>query len=430
MLSPKSLRGNFLVKLAVALAVLLGLFSIFLYFDIRRNVQNELEASLIKHARFLLAKKEPLETLLPKQREVLRRTLKIDTRILPQREESHMAEPFEWIHQGKKTYLRGFFPYHDKVLQLDFDVSQPIHTVEQVFRSILLVNLLAMGLIILYAYFLSRMLVAPVTFFVDKLRKMNENLLEPLDLESIPLEFRPLGQSFNQLVGRIKSHLLYKKELFVGTAHELKTPLAVVKTRSQVALLKRDPKIEALQDALRGNIETVDRMNEMVGAILQFGRAEGAQFETPRTIDLVEFLKKTTEEFQLLAHNENKQILTRFSPEHLEMTLQPLLLQQILQNLLQNALRYTPPGGTLRLHSYLENDHFILSIRDEGPGIDESVDLFSPFKRGKESPGAGLGLFLVRSAVDTLGGSIELRNRRNGRGAIAILRLPLDGRKP
>ncbi|WP_292662226.1 HAMP domain-containing sensor histidine kinase [Nitratifractor sp.] len=429
MLSPKSLRKTFLLRLSAALALLLALFSFVLYHYIRYSVEKELRFSLIKQADYLFAKDHNLERILPRQELLLKRTLHLDARIVHLSFVSVRHPFFRQMKRKGRIVLQGYFPYRPeegRYLRLEADVTQPLRMVHEVLRAILLLDLIALVLIALYAYFLTRTLIAPIEYFSARLRRMNENLLEALDLSLIPLEFRPLGHSINQLVARIKSHLTYKKELFVGTAHELKTPLAVIKTRSQVALIKRRRSVEDLEKVLRENIETVDRMNRMVGAILQFGRAEGAQFDHPERIDVIAFLRQKAEEFRLLAHSEKKELLYSFRPEELRMTLQPLLLTQIVQNLLQNALRYTPEGGTLRMRSFLREGHFVLEIRDEGPGIDESVDLFAPFRRSKDSPGAGLGLFLVKSAVETLGGTVLLENRRGGRGTVAILTLPLE----
>lgn len=430
MLSPKSLRKTFLLRLSAALALLLALFSFVLYHYIRYSVEKELRLSLIKQADYLFAKDQNLERILPRQKPLLKRTLHLDARIVRLSSTSPHRPFFHLLRRSGRVALQGYFPYRPeegRYLLLEADVTQPLHMVHEVLRAILLLDLLALGLIALYAYFLTRTLIAPIEYFSARLRRMNENLLETLDLSSIPLEFRPLGYSINQLVARIKSHLTYKKELFVGTAHELKTPLAVIKARSQVALIKRKRRVEDLEKVLQENIETVDRMNQMVGAILQFGRAEGAQFDQPKRIDVIAFLRQKAEEFRLLARSEKKELHSSFQPEKLWMTLQPLLLTQIVQNLMQNALRYTPEGGVLRMRSFLREGHLVVEIRDEGPGIDEAVDLFAPFRRSKDSPGAGLGLFLVKSAVETLGGTIRLQNRRGRRGTVAILTLPLDG---
>jgi len=415
------------------MAVLLILFSSILYTYIRHSVQSELEASLIKQARYLMARFPDLSATLrdPRQQKILRQTLHIDARIAS--DASHGAEKlhFETLQDQNRSYLEGHFPYRTRsrtptYLMLRYDVTQPIHMMHEVFRAIVLLNLIAMALILFVAFILSDMLIAPIHYFSRRLARMNENILESIDLEKIPKEFRPLGHSINLLVARIKSHLLYKKELFVGTAHELKTPLAVIKTRSQVALIKKEADPRQIQNALRDNIETVDRMNQMIGAILEFGRAEGAQFDHPRTFDIIAYLEKKVQEFRLLAHDEGKKVRAQLSPETLSMTLQPLLLEQILQNLLQNGLRYTPEGGVLELRSRVEGDRFILEILDEGPGIDESQDLFAPFKRGQDSPGAGLGLFLVKSAADALEAEVSLHNRGDRSGTVARVVLPIE----
>ncbi len=417
------------------MTVLLTLFSFILYSYIRHSVQKELEISLIKQARYLMARYPNLPSTLkdPKQQKLLRQTLRIDARIAPAPAHTFHGIHFETLRQKGRDYLEGYFPYparSDTYLILRYDITQPMHMMHEVFRAIVLLNVIAMALILLYAFILSKMLIAPIQYFSRRLARMNENILESIDLEKIPKEFRPLGHSINLLVARIKSHLLYKKELFVGTAHELKTPLAVMKTRSQVALIKKSKNLEKTEKALRENLETIDQMNRMIGAILEFGRAEGAQFDHPHSLDIIAYLEKKIEEFRLLAHSEGKKIHSRLSPETLSLTLQPLLLEQILQNLLQNALRYTPAGGVLEIRSRVEGDRFILEILDEGPGIDESQDLFAPFKRTQDSPGAGLGLFLVKSASDALEAEVSLANRTDRRGTIATLILPIEKGKP
>jgi two-component system OmpR family sensor kinase len=411
------------------MAVLLTFFSIILYTYINYSVEKELRASLIKQANYLFATYDDLEKAIREQKDLLRKTLKINARIIPTPAAAYQPLHFHTIEKGGRTYLQAYFPHNfrrQSYLVLTADITQQKKMQQKVFRAIVLLNIIAMVMILLYASLLSGMLLSPIRFFSRKLEKMNENILEPLDLKQIPPEFHPLGRSINSLVARIKSFLLYKKELFVGTAHELKTPLAVMKTRSQVALMKKNRRKEDLERVIRENIETIDAMNRIISAILEFGRAEGAQFEKPMELDLIEFLRNKAEEFSLLARSEGKELRYRLNPHRLRIKIQPLLLTQILQNLIQNALRFTPEGGKVHLSSYLKEGDLVIKIRDEGPGIDESIDLFAPFKRSKDSPGAGLGLFLVKSAADALGATVTLKNRSDGRGAVATLILPLE----
>jgi two-component system OmpR family sensor kinase len=167
-------------------------------------------------------------------------------------------------------------------------------------------------------------------------------------------------------------------------------------------------------------------MNKIVTSILAFGRAEGAQFEESEQIDLIVFLRGLCDEFALLAKQEGKHVKCKLSPAHQFRLLPPLLLRQIVQNLLQNAVKFTPEGKTVKLYSYRKDNRFFITVRDEGRGIDEQMDLFAPFKRTQDSSGAGLGLFLVKSATEALRGEISIKNRRDGRGAVATLILPLE----
>ena len=99
-------------------------------------------------------------------------------------------------------------------------------------------------------------------------------------------------------------------------------------------------------------------------------------------------------------------------------------MNQILQNFLQNALKFTPEGRKVTLLSRQEDDDLVIQVIDEGCGIDESVDLFAPFKRLGNKSGVGLGLFLAKSAADAIGAEISLSNRTDGMdGTIATLRL-------
>ena len=410
------------------MAVMELFFSAIFYSYIQFSVDTELRSSLLKQGKYLFATYDDIEQALKDKKAILHRTMKVQARIATLPHEDFRSIHFRTFKHKKRYYLEAYFPYEfalQRYVVLTADVTQQKQVQNKVTRGIILMNIFGMGGIILYAFFLSGMLVAPVRVFSHKLAKMNERALAPLEMKGMPEEFVPLGESVNHLIGRIQSFLNYKKELFVGTAHELKTPLAVIKTKSQVTLLKRTRTADDLADALKQNIQSVDNMNKIIGSILEFGRAEGAQFEKPESIDVVAFLQQMCEEFSLLAGQEKKKLQCRLSPEKLMVTLPPLLLRQIVQNLLQNAIKFTPEGKRIRLFSYQKNKHLFIKVRDEGRGVDKELDVFAPFMRSPDSSGAGLGLFLVKSASDALRADISIKNRRDGKGAVATLILPL-----
>ena len=311
-------------------------------------------------------------------------------------------------------------------LVLEKDTTLQSQIVEEIFIDIIIVNVTAILLVLFYALFLSRMLLIPIKILSHKLTNLDEKFLKEIDIKSLPDEFLPLGNSINRLITRIQTFVLYQKELFVGVAHELKTPLAVMKTKNEVTLLK-PRESEKYIEALKSNNEAINGMNAMIGSVLEIGRQEGAQFEEPVNTDVIAFLKKLGKNYEVLAKGEEKNLALDLKPEIFNLNIQTSLLTHIVQNFVQNAIKFSPKNSTITIGSRPEKGKFIIEVTDEGVGIDESKDLFAPFKRYGNKGGAGLGLFLAKGAAQALGAEISIKNRENANGAVASLVLNLKG---
>ena len=311
-------------------------------------------------------------------------------------------------------------------LVLEKETTLQSQIVEEIFIDIIIVNVTAILLVLFYALFLSRMLLIPIKILSHKLTNLDEKFLKEIDIKSLPDEFLPLGNSINRLITRIQTFVLYQKELFVGVAHELKTPLAVMKTKNEVTLLK-PRESEKYIEALKSNNEAINGMNAMIGSVLEIGRQEGAQFEEPVNIDVIAFLKKLGKNYEVLAKGEEKNLALDLKPEIFNLNIQTSLLTHIVQNFVQNAIKFSPKNSTITISSRLEKSKFIIEVADEGVGIDESKDLFAPFKRYGNKGGAGLGLFLAKGAAQALGAEISIKNREGASGAVASLVLNLKG---
>ena len=311
-------------------------------------------------------------------------------------------------------------------LVLEKETSLQSQIVEEIFIDIIIVNVTAILLVLFYALFLSRMLLIPIKILSHKLTNLDEKFLKEIDIKSLPDEFLPLGNSINRLISRIQTFVLYQKELFVGVAHELKTPLAVMKTKNEVTLLK-PRESEKYIEALKSNNEAINGMNAMIGSVLEIGRQEGAQFEEPVNTDVIAFLKKLGKNYEVLAKGEEKNLALDLKPEIFNLNIQTSLLTHIVQNFVQNAIKFSPKNSTITISSKLEKSKFIIEVADEGVGIDESKDLFAPFKRYGNKGGAGLGLFLAKGAAQALGAEISIKNREGASGAVASLVLNLKG---
>lgn len=311
-------------------------------------------------------------------------------------------------------------------LVLEKETTLQSQIVEEIFIDIIIVNVTAILLVLFYALFLSRMLLIPIKILSHKLTNLDEKFLKEIDIKSLPDEFLPLGNSINRLITRIQTFVLYQKELFVGVAHELKTPLAVMKTKNEVTLLK-PRESEKYIEALKSNNEAINGMNAMIGSVLEIGRQEGAQFEEPVNTDVIAFLKKLGKNYEVLAKGEEKNLTLDLKPEIFNLNIQTSLLTHIVQNFVQNAIKFSPKNSTITISSRLEKSKFIIEVADEGVGIDESKDLFAPFKRYGNKGGAGLGLFLAKGAAQALGAEISIKNREGANGAVASLVLNLKG---
>ena len=337
-------------------------------------------------------------------------------------------KPYLVMHKIKDESITTLTTRLDEssYLVLEKDTTLQSQIVEEIFIDIIIVNVTAILLVLFYALFLSRMLLIPIKILSHKLTNLDEKFLKEIDIKSLPDEFLPLGNSINRLISRIQTFVLYQKELFVGVAHELKTPLAVMKTKNEVTLLK-PRESEKYIEALKSNNEAINGMNAMIGSVLEIGRQEGAQFEEPVNTDVIAFLKKLGKNYEVLAKGEEKNLALDLKPEIFNLNIQTSLLTHIVQNFVQNAIKFSPKNSTITISSRLEKSKFIIEVADEGMGIDESKDLFAPFKRYGNKGGAGLGLFLAKGAAQALGAEISIKNRENANGAVASLVLNLKG---
>ena len=332
-----------------------------------------------------------------------------------------------YTKKGKKFLeLTKHYPHQNKYVKIKRNISKEQGLISNMYSIVLVMILLGIIFIIFFSYILSKKLMQPLELLTHRFTNMNESMLQYLDLKDLPIEFSKLGESINFLITKIQTFINYRKELYVGTAHELKTPLAVMRLKNQITLMKYKQQ-DKIKETLQQNIESIDTLNSMIHNILEYGRAEGAQFEQPQRINLIRFMASKAEEYELLAQSQNRNFMYHFSVSDFRINVQPLLFMQIFQNFIQNALRFTPENALVRIETRMDKENFIVEIIDEGVGIDESKDLFAPFQRSQESTGAGLGLFLAQNAAQSMGVLINIENRPDDeQGAIASICFPLN----
>lgn len=418
----RSIYKQFSQKLIFATTAFIVVLSFIFYGFTKATIYNELIDELIKDAQLIYNVSVNTDVDTTGFRVVTDADVNIDMVIVRGLQDISVRR----YTKGKDHFVEVLYPFdivQNKFIKITKNTNSAHRMLNKIFQNLFVLGFGGFIMIILYAFTLSKTLLRPIIQINKKLSNMNENFLTPIDDKTLPLEFHPLAEAINNLTHRIQTFVKYQKELFIGAAHELKTPLAVIKLKSEVTKRKkREP--EKYEETLDVIINEVNDMNKMITSILDIGRQEGAQFEKPLEIDVIDFFNGKMKNYEMLAQQENINFIYETQVDSFITIIQPTLLNQIVQNFVQNAIKFTPKEKTIQAHIRSYEGSIQLTITDEGSGIEEGVDLFAPFKRVGGKSGAGLGLFLARSAADALGADISLENRKDGTsGCVATLTL-------
>ena len=266
----------------------------------------------------------------------------------------------------------------------------------------------------------------PVRRLSAQLEARTEGDLTPLTSHQAPAELLPLLEATNHLMGRLQ-HLLANQKRFVrDAAHQLRTPLAVLKVQVQSALRGDVEPSQALQE-ISG---TVNRATVLANQMLSLAKvAQLVQQTAPSPVDWAVILREVALDVSPLI--AAKTLDFEISTQPASITTHDWMLRELSRNLLHNAIRYTPELGTLSVVLQADAQQVTLVISDSGPGISDELRqrLFQPFSAGATRSGSGLGLAICLEITQALRGSISLDNRfEEGHltGLEATVRLPLD----
>ena len=421
----KSIYKQFYNKLIIATSLFIITLSFIFYEYARSTVYDDIQENMLTHAKQLYVSSLSSNDFTPVKND----NITIDLISNPTLKNFR----FQNYDKDGKYYIKLLYPF-DLQNKLFLQIVKNISLERELLYSVIFKNLFVLAipgfiLMLLYALAVSKSLLKPIIQINNKLSNMDENSLTQIDKKDLPIEFHSLADSINSLTNRIETYVKFKKELFIGAAHELKTPLAVMKLKNEVTLMKKR-EVEKYEETLKLTIKQIDDMNIMISSILDIGRTEGAQFEQNIELDLVEYIKKKANDYRMISAQKNI-IITFFSNvNHLNTSIQITLFNQILQNFVQNAIKFTPNEKSISIRLRKTKDEIIITVTDEGIGIDESIDLFAPFKRIGNQSGVGLGLFLAKNAADALRAKVTLKNREDDKtGCVAKLVLNNTSKK-
>ena len=265
----------------------------------------------------------------------------------------------------------------------------------------------------------------PVRQLSHQLQARREGDLSPIASPTAPRELQPLIDATNEVMQRLRHLLRHQKRFVRDTSHQLRTPLAVLKTQVQSAL-RGD--VEPMQ-ALHEISDTVDRATQLANQMLALAKVEQLrQQSAPPITRFDEVLRTVALEISPLIAQRDLDFGIHTEPTYTQA--HEWMLRELSRNLLHNAVRHAPEGSELTVDLRTDGRHVALTLSDHGPGIDDELAtrLFQPFSAGDVRTGSGLGLAICQEIVLALEGSIALTNRfEAGRvtGLDAIVRLPL-----
>lgn len=230
---------------------------------------------------------------------------------------------------------------------------------------------------------------------------------------------------------RAEERLRHQTLLFAEAEHKLKTSLAIIS--GWAATL--DDRWDVLSpEQRRDGVATIRRSADTLASqtrhLLENAKVELARLDlSPMALDLAEILRSTTATYDPLS-NAHRVRCDVAGP--VPVFADPAALQQVLGHLVDNAVKYSPGGGTVRLAAWPTDDGWAeLSVADEGVGIPEEIDLFAPFTQGAArntgTSGVGLGLYIVHNLVEGMGGTVRATRNRDS-GSTFTVRLPAVGR--
>ena len=269
---------------------------------------------------------------------------------------------------------------------------------------------------------------APLSLLRQEIEQRSHRDLSPLSAARVPSEVRPLIESMNDLLHRLSAALSSQQRFIADAAHQLRTPIAGLRTQTELALRLSAP--EEVRATLTQLQIAAEHTTHLVNQLLSLARAEPSAGHTQamERLDFNALARATTTEWvpRALARGIDLGFDGPGTPAHVNGD--DFLLREMLGNLIDNAIRYTQRGGHVTVRLKPARDAIDIAVEDNGPGIPESERnaVLERFHRvlGTGVEGCGLGLAIVREIVLRHGGQIRLRASPGEHGTLAQVVLP------
>jgi two-component system sensor histidine kinase TctE len=278
----------------------------------------------------------------------------------------------------------------------------------EIIRGVIVPQFIVLPIAVVLVWFgLSRGL-RPLVSLQAKIRARRPDDLSPIESTAAPDEVAPLMGAFNELLSRMEQNLVAQKRFMADAAHQMKTPLAGMRTQAELALRETDP--QELRRSLRQIAASTERATHLINQLLSLARAEhqATDLAAFAVVDVAALAREQVQDWVPQALARGIDLGYEGPDQPLRIVGLPLLLRELLNNLLDNALRYTPahqqPPASVTVRTHSAGSSVYLEVEDTGPGIPERERplIFDRFYRvlGTNVDGSGLGLAIVREIVE------------------------------
>lgn len=318
-------------------------------------------------------------------------------------------------------------------------VGSSLEGVREDVNRITQVVLIAGGVLLLVAplggYWLANRAVQPISQIIETTAGLRPSrLTERLPIHETHDELDQLSHTINGLLDRIADYLAHHRELMANAAHELRSPLAAMRSSSEVAL-HRDRTPDEYKEFLGSVIDECERLGTLVQHLLLLAESDANRLERQQTpVELHTLVRRSVEMFEGVAETHQVALLSEIVP--VVVPGDAGYLRQVVMNLLDNAIKFSP-GGQVRVALSATTTEAILTVADTGQGIspDDLPKVFERFYRGEKARtrrqrgGSGLGLSICEALVVAHGGRICIESNL-GRGTLVQVNLPLAAAQP
>jgi two-component system, OmpR family, sensor histidine kinase TctE len=306
------------------------------------------------------------------------------------------------------------------LIQVAETLGSRFQLANEIIRGVIIPQFVVLPIAVALVWFALSRGLAPLNTLQAHIRSRGTDDLSPINTKAAPDELAPLVSSFNEMLSRLTRSIQMQKRFLADAAHQMKTPLAGLRTQAELALRETDP--EQLRSSLKQIAESSQRSSHLIDQLLALARVENlaASQATREAVNLAELARAVVQDFVPLALDRGID-LGYEQPEGdanaARIVGLPIALRELAKNLVDNALLYTPRGGAVTVRVQKVGEIVRLEVEDTGPGIPESERklVFERFYRvlGSGVDGSGLGLAIVREIAEQHGSLPRIDNNPN-----------------